>query len=85
MLAKGGRLIVFESTKELKGTPAAPEPIASQLHFYEDEQLVQLAHQGGFEEARVERISFEEYDVKPRFLKKQRVYFPPMPETVSFF
>ncbi|MDH2900587.1 MAG: methyltransferase domain-containing protein [archaeon] len=61
VMVKGGRLIVFVSTKELKGTPAAPEPIASQLHFYEDQQLVQLAHQGGFEEARVERISFEEY------------------------
>ena len=61
VLQKSGRLVLFTGSKELKGTPAAPEPIALLLHFYEDEELVELARQAGFEEARVERPNFEHY------------------------
>ncbi len=61
VLRKGGRLVLFTGSKELRGTPAAPEPIASQLHFYEDEELVELARKAGFEKARVERPSLERY------------------------
>lgn len=61
VLKSGGRLVLFTGSKELKGTPAAPEPIASQLHFYEDEELVELARAAGFHEARVERPSLERF------------------------
>ena len=36
VLAGGGRFVLFTGSKELRGTPAAPEPMASRLHFYED-------------------------------------------------
>ncbi len=58
-LVDGGRSVVFTSTKELRGTPAAPEPMASRLRFYEDEELVQLARKAGFADARVEHPDFE--------------------------
>ena len=61
VLAKEGRLVVFTSTKELRGTPAAPEPIASRLTFYEDDELKQLALQVGFASVHVERPNLKEY------------------------
>ena len=61
VLTSGGRFVLFTSTKELKGTPAAPEPIASRLKFYEDDELKQLALRSGFTRVRVERPSFIEY------------------------
>jgi len=54
VLVPGGRLAVFTGSAELRGTPAAPEPIASRLRFYSDEELEQLAVAAGFAEARVE-------------------------------
>ena len=59
VLSKDGRLVVYTSTKELRGTPAAPEPIASRLRFYEDGELEDLAHEAGFNQARVKRPSLE--------------------------
>ncbi len=35
---------------------AAPEPVASRLSFYTDEELERLGWESGFEEARVDRI-----------------------------
>src|SRR5208283_3693962 len=35
VLASRGHLVLFTGTKKLLGTPAAPEPVASRLHFYE--------------------------------------------------
>jgi SAM-dependent methyltransferase len=61
VLSKGGRLVLFTGSKEMKGTPAAPEPLASQLHFYEDEELIGLARKAGFKEARIEKPNFEPY------------------------
>jgi ubiquinone/menaquinone biosynthesis C-methylase UbiE len=61
VLAGGGRLVLFTGSKELRGTPAAPEPIASRLHFYEDQELEELARVAGFEEAKVERPDFEQF------------------------
>jgi SAM-dependent methyltransferase len=61
VLAQGGRLALFTGSKELPGTPAAPEPIASRLHFYEDTELEELARLAGFREAHVERPDFEPY------------------------
>jgi SAM-dependent methyltransferase len=43
VLRPGGRLAVYTTSPELRGTPAAPEPIASHGHFYEDEELAELA------------------------------------------
>jgi SAM-dependent methyltransferase len=42
VLRPGGRLAVYTTAPELRGTPAAPEPIASQGHFYTNEQLAEL-------------------------------------------
>ena len=61
VLAGGGRLVLFTGSKELRGTPAAPEPMASRLYFYEDQELVELARKAGFDDARVERPDFEPF------------------------
>jgi len=44
----GGRLAVFAGTKDLVGTPACPEPLASRMHFFGDEELAGLAREAGF-------------------------------------
>jgi ubiquinone/menaquinone biosynthesis C-methylase UbiE len=46
VLKPGGRLAVYTTGPELRGTPAAPEPIASRGHFYTDEELAELARRG---------------------------------------
>jgi SAM-dependent methyltransferase len=43
VLRPAGRLAVYTTAPELRGTPAAPEPMASHGHFYTDEQLGELA------------------------------------------
>lgn len=48
VLESGGRLAVYTTGPELRGTYAAPEPVASLGCFYEDEQLVALARECGF-------------------------------------
>ena len=48
VLAPEGRLAVYTSSPALRGTPAAPEPLASRVHFYEDEELAALASDAGF-------------------------------------
>jgi len=59
VLAPGGRFVLFTGTKKLLGTPAAPEPVASRLYFYEDNELEELARKAGFAEAHFEHIDFE--------------------------
>ncbi len=61
VLARGGRLVLFTGSKEMRGTPAAPEPIASRLYFYEDQELEELARKAGFDDAHVERPDFEQF------------------------
>ncbi len=61
VLAPGGQLALFTGGKALRGTPAAPEPIASRLHFYEDDELVALARRAGFHKVRVDHPDFEPY------------------------
>jgi SAM-dependent methyltransferase len=61
VLRPGGRLAVFSGTKELRGTPAAPEPIASRITFYEDAELRLLALGAGFAEAEVTRPDLREH------------------------
>jgi ubiquinone/menaquinone biosynthesis C-methylase UbiE len=53
VLRPGGRLAVFTTGPELRGTPAAPEPLASRGHFYADAELVELARQAGLRDAAV--------------------------------
>ncbi len=48
VLRPSGRLAVFTVSEEAKGSPAAPEPMASRGHFYTDEELVRMARTAGF-------------------------------------
>jgi ubiquinone/menaquinone biosynthesis C-methylase UbiE len=48
VLAPGGRLAVFTTSAELRGTAAAPEPFASLSRFYTDAELADLALAAGF-------------------------------------
>jgi SAM-dependent methyltransferase len=60
-LGQDGRFVMFTATKALRGTPAAPEPMASRIHFYEDEELVELASKAGFKSVRVENPDLSGY------------------------
>jgi len=53
VLAPGGRFVGLGSDGRLRGTPAAPEPMASRLRFYEPGELESLARQAGFDDTRV--------------------------------
>jgi len=61
VLAEGGRLVVLGSDPALRGTPAAPEPMASRLRFYEDDEFRRLAEDAGFDEAQVVRRDLEPF------------------------
>jgi ubiquinone/menaquinone biosynthesis C-methylase UbiE len=63
-LDRNGRFVVFTSSKELRGTPAAPEPMASRLRFYEDNELEELARLAHFAEVRLEHPSLYEFAQK---------------------
>ena len=60
-LRPGGRFTTLGTDPELRGTPAAPEPMASRLRFYDDEDLAAVARDAGFEEVRVLRRNLEGY------------------------
>ncbi|MGA2930074.1 MAG: methyltransferase domain-containing protein, partial [Solirubrobacteraceae bacterium] len=53
VLAPGGRIAIYTTSPKLRGTPAAPEPLASRSHFYEDHELVALADTAGFDNVAV--------------------------------
>jgi SAM-dependent methyltransferase len=53
VLVPGGRVAIYTTGPELRGTPAAPEPLASRGHFYEDDELVALARRAGLAHAAV--------------------------------
>jgi SAM-dependent methyltransferase len=61
VLRPGGRLVVLGSDPELMGTPAAPEPMASRLRFYDEEQLAALGRSAGFDEVEVARHDLEPF------------------------
>jgi len=61
VLAPGGRFVALGSDPALRGTPAAPEPMASRLRFYDDGELGGLGRNAGFDEVRVERFSLEQH------------------------
>jgi ubiquinone/menaquinone biosynthesis C-methylase UbiE len=46
-----GRLAVMTTAPEARGTEAAPYPLATRGHFYEDDELVSLAREAGFANA----------------------------------
>ncbi len=54
VLVPGGRIAVYTTSPELRGTPAAPEPIASLGYFYEDDELAAVARRSGFKAVSVE-------------------------------
>jgi SAM-dependent methyltransferase len=53
VLCTDGRLAVYTTAPELRGTPAAPEPLASRGHFYSDAELTELARTAGWKEVGV--------------------------------
>jgi SAM-dependent methyltransferase len=61
VLGEGGRLVVLGSDPAWRGTPAAPEPMASRLRFYQDDELRRLAEQAGFAKAEVVRRDLEPF------------------------
>src|SRR5262249_29368235 len=54
--AERGRIVAFPTSPELKGTPAAPYPLASRGHFYEDRELDAHARAAGFRDVDVRRV-----------------------------
>lgn len=61
VLCVGGRLVMLGSDPELRGTPAAPEPMASRLRFYDDDALRQLGEDAGFDNVQVVRRDLEPF------------------------
>lgn len=53
VLEPGGRLALYTTAPSLRGTPAAPEPLAAHAHFYEDDELAALARRAGLSEVAV--------------------------------
>jgi ubiquinone/menaquinone biosynthesis C-methylase UbiE len=53
MLRPDGRLAIYTTGPELRGTPAAPEPVASHGHFYADEELVEFARRAQLRNVKV--------------------------------
>ena len=55
--ATRGRIAVYTTAPEMKGTPAAPYPLATRGHFYVDEELAAHARAAGFGRVAVQRPS----------------------------
>lgn len=53
VLSPRGRLAIVTTAPELRGTPAAPEPLASHCHFYSDAELADLLRSARFTEVAV--------------------------------
>ena len=50
-----GRVAVYTTAPEMKGTPAAPYPLATRGHFYEDDELAAHARAAGFASVEIMR------------------------------
>jgi len=61
VLTPGGRFVGLGSDPELRGTPGAPEPMASRLRFYDDRDLERLGRAAGFAEVSVLRRDLETF------------------------
>lgn len=57
VLRPSGRLAVFTISPELRGTPAAPEPMASRGRLYSDQELAAVAIEAGFSDVTVSRTA----------------------------
>jgi SAM-dependent methyltransferase len=55
VLASGGRVAVYTTAPEMRGTPAAPYPLATRGHFYEDTELERLGIEAGLASVTVTR------------------------------
>ncbi|ELZ01621.1 type 11 methyltransferase [Natrialba chahannaoensis JCM 10990] len=75
VLEPGGRIVIEGSDPELRGTVAAPEPLASRLAFYESEDLEKIARDAGFEEVAVVRRTLEPYAETVGVLEAHRSLF----------
>ena len=64
VLKPSGRLYIYGGSKEMKGTPAAPEPFASRLKFYDVEELVSLARQANYSDVQVTQPDLTEFAQK---------------------
>ena len=53
VLRPGAPVAIYTTGPELRGTPAAPEPLGSHGHFYSDAELAALASLAGLHDARV--------------------------------
>ena len=53
VLRPGAPVAIYTTGPELRGTPAAPEPLASFGHFYPDAGLAALASQSGLQDVQV--------------------------------
>jgi ubiquinone/menaquinone biosynthesis C-methylase UbiE len=53
--SESGRIAVYTTPPEMKGTPAAPYPLATRGHFYEDDELAGHARAAGFRQVEVRR------------------------------
>ena len=49
VLARGGRIAIYTTSPKLRGSVAAPEPLAGRSHFYDNDELVALADAAGFD------------------------------------
>jgi SAM-dependent methyltransferase len=61
VLASEGRAVILGSDPELRGTPGAPEPMASRLRFYGDDELAALGREAGFQDVEVVRRDLEAF------------------------
>ncbi len=76
VLRSGGWFVALGSDVRWRGTPAAPEPMASRLHFYGDEELAGLALRAGFTSAHVVRRDLEKHAKRECRLKLCRSLQP---------
>jgi SAM-dependent methyltransferase len=53
VLRPGAPIAIYTTGPEMRGTPAAPEPLASLGHFYPDAELAELASQAGLANVQV--------------------------------
>jgi len=60
-LRPGGRIAIFGGTAALRGTPAAPEPFASRIRFYEKAEFEEIGQEAGFVGVEVEEPNLEAY------------------------
>jgi SAM-dependent methyltransferase len=61
VLRNDGRIVIMGTDPELRGTPAAPEPMAARLRFYNEDQLERLGREAGFRHVTVIRRNLETF------------------------